>query len=260
MTLSYEVSGSGAPVVFLHQGIADSRVWDHQWISFAPAYMLVRCDLPGFGRTPIERVPVTYARDVADALDAAGVSQAAVIGGSLGGRVALELAVGRPDLVRALVLVAPALPGVDWSADVRAYGAAEDEAMAAGDLDAAAELNLRMWVDGPQRTPGEVDPLVRAAVGEMQRQALELQAPHWDDDEEMLVPHLADRLGDVRVPTLVVVGEQDVADFQALAARMAADIPGARLVTIPDTAHVPNLERPRVFDTAVLGFLADVLA
>ena len=134
MSLYCEVKGSGAPVLFLHQGVADGRVWDRQWISFASSFRLVRCDLAGFGRSPISNIPIPHARDVAAALDEVGVSGAAVVGGSLGGRVALELAVGRPDLVRALVLVAAALPGADWSREVRAFGAAEDDAMAAGGL------------------------------------------------------------------------------------------------------------------------------
>jgi pimeloyl-ACP methyl ester carboxylesterase len=255
-----EVKGSGVPVLFLHQGVADCRVWDRQWISFAPSYKLVRCDLAGFGRSPISSVPIAHARDVADALGEVGVSSAAVVGGSLGGRVALELAVGRPDLVRALVLVAAALPGVDWSREVRAFGAAEDDAMAAADLHAATELNLRMWVDGPGRTAAEVDPAVRAAVAEMQLRALELQAPHWDVlDEELLVPDIGERLGAVQVPTLVLVGEHDVDDFRRLAARMADEIPDARLDTIPGAAHVPNLEQPLAFDAVVLEFLEDAL-
>jgi pimeloyl-ACP methyl ester carboxylesterase len=255
-----EVKGSGVPVLFLHQGVADCRVWDRQWISFASSYQLARCDLAGFGRSPISKVPIAHARDVADALGEAGVSSAAVVGGSLGGRVALELAVGRPDLVRALVLVAAALPSVDWSREVRAFGAAEDDAMAAEDLHAATELNLRMWVDGPGRTAAEVDPAVRAAVAEMQLRALELQAPHWDVlDEEMLVPDIGERLGAVQVPTLVLVGEHDVDDFQRLATRVADEIPDARLETIPGAAHVPNLEQPLAFDAVVLEFLEEAL-
>lgn len=260
MSLYCEVKGRGAPVLFLHQGVADGRVWDRQWASFAPSYTLVRCDLPGFGRSPISDIPIAHARDVGATLDEVGVSSAAVVGGSLGGRVALELAVGRPDLVRALVLVAAALPGVAWSPEVRAFGAAEDDAVAAGDLDAATELNVRMWVDGPGRTAAEVDPTVRTAVAKMQRRALELQAPHWDVlEEEMLVPDIAERLGAVHIPTLVLVGEEDVKDFHELATQIAGEIPNARLATIPGAAHVPNLERPLAFDAVVLEFLADAL-
>src|SRR4026209_1797364 len=120
MTLYSEVIGNGIPVLFLHQGIADCRIWDRQWTSFAPTYKLMRCDLAGFGRSPISKVPIAHARDVADLLAETGVSGAAVVGGSLGGRVALELAVGRPDPVPALGLGAGARSGVDRAAGVGA--------------------------------------------------------------------------------------------------------------------------------------------
>src|SRR5438093_12360051 len=132
MGVSYELRGSGAPIVFVHAAIADSRMWEPQWTSFAGRHRLLRFDLAGFGRTPIERLPLTHAQDVVHLLDELEISAAAVVGASLGGRVALEVAVARPDLVRALVLVDAGLPGVDWSEAVRAYGAAEDEAVARG--------------------------------------------------------------------------------------------------------------------------------
>jgi 3-oxoadipate enol-lactonase len=255
--LAHQTEGDGPTVVFLHAGIADSRMWEPQWTSFAAHYRLLRCDLPGFGRTPLDGLRVTYAQDVLDLLDGLGVTTAGLVGSSLGGRVALELAVARPDLVAKLVLVASGLPGLDWSEHVRTYGAAEDEAVARGDLEAATELNLRMWVDGPRRAAADVDPLVRAAVAEMQRRALELQAPHWEQlEEDMLVPDVAARLDEVEAPTLVVVGDEDVDDMQALARRLAAEIPTARMATIAGAAHLPSLEQPAAFDELVLGFLS----
>jgi 3-oxoadipate enol-lactonase len=260
MGVAYEVRGSGPPIVFVHAAIADSRMWEPQWTSFAGRHRLLRLDLAGFGRTAIERLPLTHAQDVVDLLDELEISAAGVVGASLGGRVALEVAVARPDLVRALVLVDAGLPGVDWSEAVQGYGAAEDEAVARGDLAAATELNLHTWVDGPHRAAEDVDPGVRAAVAEMQRRALELQAPDWDRlAEDLLVPEIAERLGEVQAPTLVLVGEEDVDDMHALAERFAAEIPRARLVTIPGAAHLPSLEQPAAFGEHVLGFLADTL-
>jgi 3-oxoadipate enol-lactonase len=260
VTLYHELTGSGPQVVFLHEGIADSRMWDPQWQSFATRYRLLRCDLAGFGRTPITTLPLTNAADVISLLDELGIASASIVGASLGGRVALEVAVARPDLVAALVLVDAALPDVDWTDAVRTYGAAEDEAVERGDLDAATELNLRMWVDGPRRAAADVDPSVREAVAMMQRQALELQAPQWADlDEDLLVPDVGERLGEVRAPTLVIVGEEDVEDMQALAQRFATEIPNARKASIAGAAHVPNLEQPEAFDRLVLGFLADAV-
>jgi 3-oxoadipate enol-lactonase len=260
MTLYHEVEGSGPTVVFIHEGIVDSRVWNPQWASFG-AYRRVRFDLRGFGRSPIGSLPLTYARDVAELLDELGVSGAALVGGSLGGRIALELAIGRPDLVGGLVLVGAGLPGHEWSEVVRAYGQAEDEAVARGDLEEATEVNLRMWVDGPGRGPADVDPAVREAVREMQRRALELQAPFWEElDEKPLVEDVGARLGEVRVPTLVLVGEEDAADIHSIGDRLAREIPGARRASIARTAHVPSLERPADFDALVLDFLSDVFA
>jgi 3-oxoadipate enol-lactonase len=260
VTLHHEVEGSGAPVVLLHEAIADCRMWDPQWSSFAERYRVLRCDFAGFGRTPIEKVPVSHARDVAALLDDLGIAGAGLVGASLGGRVALEVAVARPELVAALVLVDAGLPGFNWSAAVREYGEAEDEAVARGDLDGATELNLRMWVDGPRRSAADVDPGVRAKVGEMQRHALELQAPYWESlDEDMLVPEIAERLGEVKTPTLVVVGAEDVDDMHRLAELLARAIPNARLESIPGAAHIPSLEQPAAFDELVLGFLAEPL-
>ena len=218
----------------------------------------VRCDLAGFGGTPITTLPLTNAADVISLLDELEIASAAIVGASLGGRVALEVTVARPDLVGALVLVGAALPGLDWSDAVRTYGAAEEEAIERGDLEAATELNLRMWVDGPRRAAADVDPSVRQAVAVMQRHALELQVPHWDDlDEDLLVPDVGARLGEIQAATLVIVGEEDVEDMQTLADRFAAEIPGARRASIAGAAHVPNLEQPETFDRLVLEFLAE---
>ena len=256
----HESTGSGFPVVLIHTGIADGRMWAPQWASFG-GYRLVRVDLPGFGRSPVEQLPLSPAREVVQLLDELEIAEAAVVGGSMGGRVSLEVAIARPELVRALVLVDSGLPDFDWSEDVRRYGAVEDEAVERGDLEGAIELNLRMWVDGPRRSPAEVDPAVRSAVADMQRRALELQAPLWERlDEELLVPDVAGRLSEVQAPTLVVAGEEDVEDFLRIARRLADEIPQARLATIPGAAHLPSLERPELFDPLVLGFLSDALS
>jgi pimeloyl-ACP methyl ester carboxylesterase len=258
MPLHHEVTGgAGPPVVFLHPGLADSRLWDPQWTSFADRYRLVRCDLPGFGETPIDGTTVAFAADVAELLDELAVTRAALVGCSLGGRVALELAVARPELVRALVLVGAGLPGLAWSESVQAHGKAQHEAVERGDLAAATELSLRMWVDGPGRSPADVDAAMRAAVGRMQRRALERQAPVWDRvGEEPLVPDLAARLGELAVPTLVLVGEGDIEDIHERADLLAGSIRGAERATIADAAHVPSFERPAAFDAIVLEFLA----
>lgn len=258
MALHAEVAGEGPAVALVHEGIGDSRMWDPQWEPWSRSFRLLRVDLRGFGRSPLPPEKFSNARDLIAALDEHGFERAALVGGSLGGRVVLEVAVARPDLVSALVLVAPGLPGHEWSEEVRASWEEEEAAYEARDVDRAVEVNLRVWVDGPGRRPEDVDPGLRARVAEMQRRAFELQFEVGDDaEEELLVPELAERLGEVGVPTLLVVGEEDLSDLHVIARRIAGAIAGARLETIPDTAHVPNMERPREFDELVLPFLRE---
>ena len=154
--------------------------------------------------------------------------------------------------------VGAGLPGHDWSEEMKAAWGEEEAAFEAGDLDKAVEISLRTWVDGPRRKPEDVDADVRARVGEMQRRAYELQRSVQEDEEELLVEDVAERLGEIRAPTLVVVGEEDVPDIHTIADRLAREIPGARRASIPNAAHAPSMERPREFEEAMLGFLESI--
>jgi 3-oxoadipate enol-lactonase len=244
-------------VLLLHAGIADSRMWLGQVEVLREAgFRVLAPDLRGFGQRSLEPEPFSYVRDVEEALD----GPTAVIGCSLGGRVALELAVLRPELVERLILIAPGLSGWEWSEPTRAGWAEEETAFEAGDLEAAAEATLRMWIDGPERSPEQVDPEVRSAVRAMVLRSYELQRHAWDagaKEEEILHRPLLDRLGEIQCQTLVVVGDQDIADMRAIAGRVADSIEGARLVTVSGAAHLPNLERPDVVNELLLTFLAE---
>lgn len=234
-------------------------MWDPQWETFPRSHRVLRYDLRGFGRSPIEPGGYSHARDLLELLEQQAVESASLVGVSMGGRIALEVALARPELVEALVLVGAGLPGHDWSAEMTAAWEEEEAALARGDLDAAIEVSLRTWVDGPRRSPEDVDPAVRTRVAEMQRRAYELQLPvEGTAEEEPLVADLAERLGEVGAPTLLVVGEEDVPDIHAIADRLAREIRGARRASIANAAHASSLERPREFDELVLPFLQSV--
>jgi pimeloyl-ACP methyl ester carboxylesterase len=230
-------------------------MWEPQLRSFSARHTVLRVDFPGFGRTPIESSPVSFRDAVREALDAARIDRTAIVGVSLGGNTAVELALESPARVSALVLVGAGLPDHLWSEEVKAFFAAEDEALERGDLDAAVEANLRMWLAGPNRSLDTIDPALRDLVAKMQRRAFEVQQEWSDLRAARLDPPYSERLGDVRVPTLVVTGDEDVPDIHETAKRLAAGIPGAERATIPDAAHLPNLERPEEFDRIVLEFL-----
>ena len=244
-------------VLLLHAGIADSRMWQPQIeVLEAAGYRVITPDLRGFGERRLEPAPFSNVRDAEAVLD----GPAAVVGASLGGRVALELAVHRPDLVERLVLIAPALPGWEWADDTRAGWAAEEAAYEAGDFETAAEESVRLWVDGPNRSREEVDAGFRTAVTGMVLRSYEMQQGAWEAgarEEDVLDPPIGGRLDEIRCPTLVLVGEQDVADMRAIAAHVADSIGGARLITVAEAAHLPSLERADEVNSLLLAFLGE---
>lgn len=243
-------------MVLIHAGICDSRMWDPQWETFPRLRLTIRCDLRGFGRTPLPPEGFSHAADVVELLDRLDLGAVALVGASFGGLVALDVVVARPDLVERLVLVDSALAGHEWSPPIRRYFEDEEDALGSDDLDAAVELNLSTWVDGPGRGPDLVNPELRRRVGVMQRRAFELQLPVWEQaEDELLTEDLGDRFTEVAVPTLVLAGADDVADMHEISGRLASGIAGARSETIAGAAHLPSLERPEEFDQLVLEFL-----
>jgi 3-oxoadipate enol-lactonase len=256
VTIAHEVHGSGPAVLLLHEGVADRRMWRHQIPVLEPDHIVVAPDLRGFGKTPHASGSFSHVEDVRELLDELAIERATVVGGSLGGRVALELALTHPHRVARLVLCPPALPDWEWSEVVRRTWRDEMEAYEAGDLDRATELNVELWVDGPSRGPDAVDPEVRNLVRTMQRHALELPEPDpAPGPEPELDPPASERLGEVRVPTLLVVGDEDAEDFDRIADRLAAEIRGAHKVVIQGAAHVVPLEKPEDFNRVLLEFL-----
>ena len=239
----------------MHEGVADSRMWEGQWEFFARSHRVLRYDMRGFGRSPLPPETYSHARDLIHLLTEMGVMRATLVGASLGGRVALEVAAARPDLVSALVLVGTVVPGHVWSDEIESFAAAEDAAIERGDIDAAVEINLTTWVDGT-RPSDAVDPTVRALVGEMQRLAFELQLAAGEEaGEQPLAPEVGARLAEIGQPVLVVVGEDDHADIHDIAMRLVAELPEARYELIPRAAHVVPLERPAEFNAVLAEFL-----
>jgi pimeloyl-ACP methyl ester carboxylesterase len=159
-------------------------------------------------------------------------------------------------MVSALVLVCPSVSGEGPSEAVRRFGAEEEALLERGDLAAAAELNVRMWVDGPHRTPDQVATSVRERVREIQHHAFTVPMPEGVEEIE-LEPPAIEQLGQVRVPTLVVVGDLDIEQKLAIVDRLAAEIPGARKAVFPGAAHMVMMEQPAEFNRIVLNFLAE---
>lgn len=249
-----DVAGAGNALLLLHAGIADRRMWNDVWPMLTASHRVIRFDLRGYGETPLPADAFSWTADAASLLGELRVERAHLLGVSMGAGVALDLALARPELVDRLILVAPGLPGWQWGDAMNEFDEAETAAVERGDLDEASWVNVRHWVDGVGRPGGEADPSVRQRVFEMQRHAFEIDNP--DAKLSWLVPERAERLGEVRSPTLLVVGELDQPDFLEIGRQMAEAIPDARLEVMRGVAHLPPMEDPEAFSRLVLDFLA----
>lgn len=249
------------PVVLVHAGICDRRMWDPQMAALA-GRRVVRLDLRGFGAS--DRKPsstLSHHREVAALLEELEIERAHLVGVSMGAGVVAELAVAQPELVGSLLLVAPSGSlRTEVTADIEAFWEAEQEALDEEDLDGAVEANLETWVDGPGQPSDRVVPAVRAFVAQMQLKAFE-NVDGWDEedlDDQGLEPSVGQRAAEIGVPTRILVGDLDVAATGRTAARLAEEIPGASLVRWPDVAHLPSLERPDDFNRLALGWFDEV--
>lgn len=248
----------GPTLVLLHAGVADRRMWDPQRPALSAEHDVLRLDLRGYGDSDARPVgTLSPVDDVLATLDDLGVERCVLVGASFGAGVAVEVALTRPTLVTSLVLVAP---GGSLIAEVtpglRAFFDAENAATEAGDVDAAVEVNLACWVDGP-RGPGDVAPHVRERVRAMQRRAFEVVAG-WDDvEEDEMGPPALDRLSEITAPTLVLLGALDLDAIHDATDRVVAGVTGARRVDWPDVAHLPSKERPDDFTSLLQGWLAE---
>ena len=256
--LAYEITGSGPAVLLMHEGIADRSMWDPQWQRWRDRFTLIRHDHRGFGESADPGGPYSLHGDALAVLDAAGIARAAVIGASLGGQAAVDLALSAPQRVSALVAVVATPSGWEHSPELIARFEAVEAAYERGGLDAANEVELRMWVDGSGRGPSDVAASVREQVARMNRAALERQDAREQNgtviEPNELDPPAIGRLGELAMPALVVTGALDQPSVLAGASDLAGRS-GAETAEIPDTAHMPSLERPDEFDAAVLPFL-----
>ncbi|WP_406095635.1 alpha/beta fold hydrolase [Kitasatospora purpeofusca] len=250
--LSYVVSGDGPPVVLVHAGVADHRMWDDVVPALAERHTVVRYDLRGFGESAPPTGPFRETDDLLRLLDHLGHDRVRLVGASWGGRVAVEFTLTHPDRVHSLALLAAPWPGYDWSADMVAYDEAETAALEAGDLDAAVRVNLDMWLRGPARRWDEVADGLADRLRDPMRTSLVNQPVLGEHSQGPS----ARAVSAVAAPTLVAVGGLDVPDFQDIARRYATGIPNATLVEFPTAAHLIALDAPEALTAALLPFLA----
>jgi pimeloyl-ACP methyl ester carboxylesterase len=271
--LGYDEAGQGSAVVLVHAGLADRRMWDHQFEALSKRHRVIRYDWRGYGESGDAAGEIARYEDLLALMDALGIAEAALVGCSYGGAHALDVALAAPRRVTALGLICSAMSGHEWSAQtlalmrdrvsgavpadrLRQYGNRTADRVDPADIAAMAEANVRLMVVGPDRDQAELDPAVWERALEMCRGVF---AREWNGPlftERDLQPPAQGRLSEVRVPTLVINGLADVPGIQEISGLLADGIAGARRLDLASTGHLPPVERPVAVTDALAEFLA----
>ena len=252
----YEISGEGDPLVLVHAGIADGRMWNDQFHVFAQRYRVIRYDRRGFGNTAMVAGSFSHHGDLYELLKLLKIESAFLVGCSQGAKTILDLSLEHPEMASALVLVSPALSGFIYKGESPRQAELLDLAEEAGDLDQVNELELQIWVDGPHRAPTQVNATMRKLVGDMN--GIALRNPEDLGDEQTLEPAAVNRLGEILVPTLIISGDLDTPRTISAANYLTEKITSAQHIIMRGTAHLPNMEQPEEFNHHVLSFLENL--
>jgi 3-oxoadipate enol-lactonase len=237
--------GDGPPLVLLHPGVGDSRIWEPLLPALTKSYRVIRYDARGYGRSPAPTVKFTLLTDLIAVLDHYRLDRVAIVGCSQGGGSALALALEQPARVSAMALLCPGIPGFAWSEEPDDGLEAEyTRAMQAGDVDAVAGLDQRIW-----GAAGSTE-----AVMEQFRSAARAYIASGDLMQED--PPVLDRLGEIAVPTSLLVGDLDYPPLIESNRQAATLIPGCQLTVVPGMDHLPPLRDPDLVLTIITTTLS----
>jgi 3-oxoadipate enol-lactonase len=238
-----EQGGDGPAVLFVHGGLGDSRLWEPQARALASRFRTIRYDLRFWGRSESPGVEFSSVDDLVGVLDATRVERAALVGLSLGGGLALDVTLAHPDRVWALVHVAAGVTGMPVNPYSEEQDAEFEGALERGDLDTAMEIDLAVWA--PLGADDELRELWRATP----------DARGLPEGAKPRPPEAAqERLGEVGVPTLVIVAAHDPPALREVGATVAHRVPDARLVQV-DSDHYLTLREPELVTQVLEDFL-----
>jgi pimeloyl-ACP methyl ester carboxylesterase len=229
-------------------------MWDAQFEDFAQHYQVVRYDMREYGKSVPVPGTFTHHDDLATLLKFLKIERAYLIGASLGGTTILNFALAYPQMAAALVTVCSTPGGFRYEGSQPPQLAQLETALQARDFERASELEVQIWVDGSRRTPDQVDARIRDLVREMNKIALENEMQEIGEQQPLRPPAI-ERLRDIHIPTLCLIGELDNPRAVKGSQWIAANVPNAKKIIMEGVAHLPNMERPDEFNAHVLTFL-----
>lgn len=246
----YQWTGKGLPLVFLHAGGLDLRMWDEHFKYFSASHRVVRYDAPACGQSTAPTEPFSDAGVLQSLLIHLGIEQTCLIGESLGGRIAIDFTVEYPGMVKGLVLSGPGLGGYEWSKEyMEQIGKIFSFADKNDALGATEE-----WLKHPHLVPAMKNPNLRDRVRRMNLDNAKLWVQGLP--ERPLEPPAIKRLKEISTPVQIIVGELDVPDIHSVCDLLASEIRGSEKIVIRDAGHLVSMEQPEKFIQTVFGFLS----
>lgn len=251
--LYYEVAGSGHPLVLIHGMSLDTRMWEDQFEPFAQHYRVVRYDARGFGKSALP-AGGSYAHtdDLKALLEYLEIEHAFILGLSMGGGIAIDFALAHPAATDALIPVDSRLTGWQPDSEFAAFvSALRSRAKEAG-IQAARDF----WLYSPVFKSALESPKLALRLVQM---IADYSGWHWINDNPLRTfdPPAVQRLDTIRAPTLIVTGEREFPDCQAIAETLHQRIPAARKAMLPRVGHMSNMEAPERFNALLLDFLTE---
>ena len=254
--LYYETSGKGPALVLIHAGFLDSRMWDTQFQLFSESHRVIRYDVRGFGKSDVARTKFSDYKDLHGLLDHLRVKTASLVGVSNGGRIASDFAVEYPSMVNNLVLVSPGMSGYKSSGpeeekmweEFDAQMKPQEDAVREGRAADTVAMDVTTW--GSAQTPANRERITQIAMDNFHVQVenpWKLQVPPE--------PRTWHRLSQIRTPTLLIIGDRDVAPQIVMVDNIHSHIRASTKVLIQGADHIVNMSKPDEFNRTVLEFL-----
>ncbi len=254
-TIYYETQGQGPPLVLIHAGFLDRRMWDPQFIHFSKNYKVIRYDVRGFGKSSKAEDKYSDIEDLRSLLQHLKVDKAHIVGVSNGGRIAIDFTTNNPEKVDRLVLVGSGCSGYQntpeedkiWK-EFEQQMASQEDLVKQGKLAEAAMMDVEAWASAQ-------DPESRKKIITM---ALDNSHVAADNPWKFQVhpnPPGYQRLTEIRAPTFVMVGDRDVNGMQMIAEAIHKKVPGSKYKVVKGADHIVNMSRTDEFNREVLNFL-----
>jgi 3-oxoadipate enol-lactonase len=246
----YEACGKGAQaIVLIHDGVVNSASFDEMWPQLCRDFRVVRYDRRGYGRSPAAKAPYSPQEDLAAVMRAAGLDRASLVGFSFGGGLAVSYAIQHPEHVDRLILSGAALNGFKVSKNFTSRITQVMLPMMIGNMDAViANASKETWIMAPgnEAARAKITALIKANPQDLRHQMKD-PIRDWPSD----LP----RMGELKVPTLILVGDHDIADNQAQSGAAQVLIPGSRRIVVEGAGHLMQLEHPKEVAELIADFV-----